>query len=524
MLGRPGTFNLTGENMQAVLDLIDKLEILLEKIRITVEPRININVKPHVLKEAIAVCKKAIPKRPTHPILANFLLSAKHGRITLTATNLDTFIEVELDGEISEDGAICVAAFLLEKIVDVVKTTDSKPLADMTIQQVGDREILLTHKRYKATLKEAVVCEEYHFPVTPEVITTEKLYIPDLSSKFKRLQSFTKDDVLNPKFSGITLSKGSLIASNGCDIAAIANGYEADIEAVIPASIPLDILVNPSFCIDDENIKFVDAERKVTVTTKLIKQSIDLEKISIPETQVCYFQQAEMLQHLPMFIRAGDKKKNQVYPVWIELKDRKVTLRSADSTDTSYTLETGVAYTDILLYVEIHQITKALRQARNYIALYADSDSSLIAINQDIILVGFMPLPVFKDGVVVAKGCGYQEPSTLPCRYSETEGLTVEYNMIDCGYARAEYIGYEPARKLAQIKKQEEEKAAWKECLDNEPEELISAARNHELTAKLLKDHYKNLKDFKSSKFGAKQKSWTEAVRSYTFDVQRWYQ
>ena len=96
--------------------------------------------------------------------------------------------------------------------------------------------------------------------------------------------------------------------------------------------------------------------------------------------------------------------------------------------------------------------------------------------------------------------------------------------MIDCGYARAEYIGYEPARKLAQIKKQEEEKAAWKECLDNEPEELISAARNHELTAKLLKDYYKNLKDFKSSKFGAKQKSWTEAVRSYTFDVQRWYQ
>ena len=42
------------------------------------------------------------------------------------------------------------------------------------------------------------------------------------------------------------------------------------------------------------------------------------------------------------------------------------------------------------------------------------------------------------DGVVVAKGCGYQEPSILPCRYSEG-CLTVEYNMIDCGYARAEY-------------------------------------------------------------------------------------
>lgn len=507
--------------MQAVLDLIDSLNILLEKIRVTVEPRINIFVKPSELLRAIAICKKAVPEHPRHPVLSTFLLKAKHGKITLTASNLETFITVEVNGGIIEDGAICVAAFLLEKIVDVVKTTDSKPFADMTIQQVEDREILLTHKRYKATLKEAVVCEEYHFPVTPEVITTEKLYIPDLSSKFKRLQSFTKDDVLNPKFSGITLSKGSLIASNGCDIAAIANGYEADIEAVIPASIPLDILVNPSFCIDGESIKFVDAERKVTVTTKLIKQSIDLDKISIPETQICYFQQAEMLQHLPMFLRGNDKKKNQAYPAWIELKEGKVTLRSADSTDTSYTLKTGVAYTDTLLYIEIRQITKILKQASNCIGLYMNS--WMLAIKQDDIMLGFMPLPIFKNGVVVAKGCGFQEPSTLPYRYSEG-CLTVEYNMIDCGYARAEYIGYEPARKLAQIKKQEEEKAAWKECLDNEPEELISAARNHELTAKLLKDHYKNLKDFKSSKFGAKQKSWTEAVRSYTFDVQRWYQ
>ena len=505
--------------MQAVLDLIDSLNILLEKIRVTVEPRINIFVKPSELQRAIALCKKAIPEHPRHPVLSKFLLKAKHGKITLTASNLETFITVELDGGIIEDGAICVAAFLLEKIVDVVKTTESKPLADMTIQQI-DREIAIAHKRYKVRLREQICCEDYHFPSTPEV-SRELQYIPNLPEKFKKLIPFTKNDVLNPMYSGITASKGSLIASNGCDIAAIANGYEGDIEAVIPASIPLDILVNPSFCIDDENIKFVDAERKVTVTTKLIKQSIDLEKISIPETQVCYFQQAEMLQHLPMFIRAGDKKKNQVYPVWIELKNRKVTLRSADSTDTSYTLETGVAYTDILLYVEIHQITKALKQARNYIALYADS--GLIAINQDIILVGFMPLPVFKDGVVVAKGCGYQEPSILPCRYSEG-CLTVEYNMIDCGYARAEYIGYDPAQKLAQIKKQEEEKAAWKECLVNEPEELISAARNHELTAKLLKDHYKNLKNFKSSKFGAKQKSWTEAVRSYTFDVQKWHQ
>jgi hypothetical protein len=506
--------------MQAVLDLIDSLHILLEKIRVTVEPRINIFVKPSELLRAIAICKKAIPDHPKHPVLSTFLLKAKHSKITLTASNLETFITVELNGEIIEDGAICVAAFLLEKIVDVVKTTDSKPLADMSIQQVGDREIAIAHKRYKVRLYEETCLEEYHFPITPDVYG-ELQYIPNLPEKFGKLIPFTRNDVLNPMYSGITASKGSLIASNGCDIAAIANGYEADIEAVIPASIPLDILVNPSFYIDGESIKFVDVERKVAVTTKLIKQSIDLEKISIPDTQVCYFQQAEMLQHLPMFIRAGDKKKNQAYPVWVELKEGKVTLKSADSTDTSYTLETGVAYTDTLLYVEIRQVTKILKQASNCIGLYMDS--WMLAIKQDDIMLGFMPLPIFKNGVVVAKGCGYQEPSTLPYRYFEG-CLTVEYNMIDCGYARAEYIGYEPAQKLAQIKKQAEEKAAWKECLDNEPEELISAARNHELTAKLLKDHYKNLKNFKSSKFGAKQKSWTEAVRSYTFDVQRWYQ
>ena len=43
------------------------------------ESKLKIEVKPHVLKEAIAVCKKAISKRPTH---------AQDQSTTLTATQV----------------------------------------------------------------------------------------------------------------------------------------------------------------------------------------------------------------------------------------------------------------------------------------------------------------------------------------------------------------------------------------------------------------------------------------------------
>lgn len=514
--------------MQTLQRFIADQYNLLEEFRKMLYPQINVDVMPAEIYKAIETCMEVVPEKPKHPILSTLLLRAKNGKITLTASNLETFIEVRINGHIIEEGAICIAATLFKNIVKAIKETDEKPLASIGIKQTSDRQILLTHKRYKATLKEAVVCEEYHFPVTPEVITTEKLYIPDLSSKFKRLQSFTKDDVLNPKFSGITLSKGSLIASNGCEVAAIANGYEADIEAVIPGSIPLDLLVNPSFYIDNGSVKFVDAEGTISVTTNLVKQPIDLEKITIPDSQICFFNKTEMLKQLPLFLGTNNKKTKQACPVWLELKNGKVTLRSIEFADTFYQLQTGVINpgVDISLYIDIKQFEKILKQSSsNCLGLYAGSETDLIAIKQDDFLIGFMPLPIIKNNVVVASGCGYSRPSDLPYSYNiESKCLTIDSNMIDCGYARAEYIGYEPTQRLAQMKKQAEEKAAWKECFDGEPQELLTAAINHQLTEKLLKDHYKSIKNFKSSRFGAKQKNWSEAVRSYIHDVNRWYE
>lgn len=437
--------------MQVVLDLIDSLNILLEKIRITVEPRININVKPHVLKEAIAVCKKAIPKRPTHPILANFLLSAKHGRITLTATNLDTFIEVELDGEISEDGAICIPAFLIEKIIEAI-AKDVPKNKSFYLLNLSQSEHEVLDIAYKSS-KQAIACMSAdEFPATPEVVG-DVHNIPNLVNNFKKLKPHCRKDMTYPTTQGVNIGNGKMIATDGQKVAAKA--VASDIEVIIPSVTPLQVFSNPSFITGDDGrygfIKFF--ENGITITQRMLEgrnYATDWD-FTVPETVVAIISKWELsfikreLEIFKLCAESDGLTNKKAFDIWLELKDGKVSIKSfTEILENSYTLANGVSVVDKLIYVDASKLISLLEAANQDIEICIENEYGLIAIKQHHLLLGIMPLDRMKKEVVTARGCGYSPAVNIPY-YATSNSLVVTENRGQFKVAETLFSPYEIA-------------------------------------------------------------------------------
>ena len=72
------------------------------------------------LNNAIQLVSKAVATRPTHPILANILLTADEGtnKISLTGFDLNLGIQTSFDGTVKNSGAITIPSKLLSEIVN----------------------------------------------------------------------------------------------------------------------------------------------------------------------------------------------------------------------------------------------------------------------------------------------------------------------------------------------------------------------------------------------------------------------
>ena len=76
------------------------------------------------LNNAIQLVSKAVASRPTHPILANLLLTADQGtnKISLTGFDLNLGIQTSFDGTVKNSGAITIPSKILSEIVNKLPT------------------------------------------------------------------------------------------------------------------------------------------------------------------------------------------------------------------------------------------------------------------------------------------------------------------------------------------------------------------------------------------------------------------
>ena len=76
------------------------------------------------LNNAIQLVSKAVSSRPTHPILANLLLTADQGtnKISLTGFDLNLGIQTSFDATVKNSGAITIPSKILSEIVNKLPT------------------------------------------------------------------------------------------------------------------------------------------------------------------------------------------------------------------------------------------------------------------------------------------------------------------------------------------------------------------------------------------------------------------
>ncbi len=131
---------------------------------------------------AIQLVSKAVASRPTHPILANLLLTADQGtnKISLTGFDLNLGIQTSFDATVNKSGAITVPSKLLSEIVN--KLPSETPIS-LRVDESSDN-ILIKSDRGSFNIK-GIPSDDY--PSLPFVESGTSLNI-DPSSFLKALK------------------------------------------------------------------------------------------------------------------------------------------------------------------------------------------------------------------------------------------------------------------------------------------------------------------------------------------------
>lgn len=196
------------------------------------------------LSANISLVSRAVPSRPTHPVLANILLQAdkKTNQVTLTAFDLSVGISTTFTAEVLKDGQIALPAKILTDIITKL------PVGDITLyDQEGEGEgggMIVTLKPNKGKYQVRAMSAD-EFPELPTIDNVEAITVKSskLIEGLKGTLFATSSDELKQVLTGVhlTLNQESL------EFAA-TDGHRLSV-------------------VQAENDGFRDCETKVTVPT-----------------------------------------------------------------------------------------------------------------------------------------------------------------------------------------------------------------------------------------------------------------
>lgn len=118
----------------------------------------KITVESHLLAKNLNVLKKVVPSSNTIPVLGCFLFSVEDGKLTITASDLETTLQIKTEATCSEEnGSFAVSADLL---IEIVKSLSDESLALNFSEK--ELEIESFSGNYKMAVEDAK-----SFPETP---------------------------------------------------------------------------------------------------------------------------------------------------------------------------------------------------------------------------------------------------------------------------------------------------------------------------------------------------------------------
>ncbi len=158
----------------------------------------KITCKQQDLSRGLSIVSHAVSNRSTLPILANILLATEHGRLKLSATNLEIGINCWVDAQIHEEGTTTVPAKLLTDFVN------SLPQAAVDINVPEDtNKANIKGEGISANIKGMDASE---FPLIPNSEDGEPPIIVDaamLKEMIDEVAIAASEDESRPVFTGV---------------------------------------------------------------------------------------------------------------------------------------------------------------------------------------------------------------------------------------------------------------------------------------------------------------------------------
>jgi DNA polymerase-3 subunit beta len=150
-----------------------------------------------------------VERRQTLPVLANFMLSARDGRLTVTGTDMEVELISNVSADVSLDGEITVPA---RKLLDIIKAL---PDGSVIKFNVSDGKATLSAGRSRFTLSTLPASE---FPATDQVESLENM--PVAEAVLKKMLDKTSFAMANQDVRYYL--NGLLLDFNGQQLRAIA--------------------------------------------------------------------------------------------------------------------------------------------------------------------------------------------------------------------------------------------------------------------------------------------------------------
>lgn len=157
-------------------------------------------VSSSALLKQLSAINGVVTTNPVVPILENFLFEIKNGKLTVTASDLQTSMITELDVEAREDGNIAVPAKIL---IETLKNLPEQPVAFSIDEDTYSIEISSDNGRYKLAGENAT-----DFPKIPSVTnaTSVDMSTEILSSAISNTIFATSNDELRPAMTGVYIN------------------------------------------------------------------------------------------------------------------------------------------------------------------------------------------------------------------------------------------------------------------------------------------------------------------------------
>ncbi|MCZ6694817.1 MAG: DNA polymerase III subunit beta [Bacteroidetes bacterium] len=165
------------------------------------------------LLKQISTISGVIATNPVVPILENFLFEISDGKLTITASDLQTSMITELEIEAKEDGSIAVPARIL---LETLKNLPEQPVTFSIDQDTYSIELSSDNGRYKLAGENAT-----DFPKVPTVSDGYEIDMPSqvLARAINNSIIATSNDELRPAMTGVYLniddSNTTFVATDG---------------------------------------------------------------------------------------------------------------------------------------------------------------------------------------------------------------------------------------------------------------------------------------------------------------------